>query len=517
MAKVRQDFPRYELMHTFEAVIPSYAIQLVMEVLEQRTLNPFQTYILQFLGLDVQTLEECAYFLGVEPEMLDSSIIDLLKMRYAEQRVIAENPPTFILALTPTGKVALDKDGPPPVPTRASGRFSWNALTWQPFLQEGRLLYPDEAAKAGFVALPASETEKPTLGTFIEEDIIRVFKNVTAFQKKNIVRLLNLKSAQLRYIGPVTVAVLQHQETQEKTVAVYSEGVQQKSETAALQRVYEAKRFALPTEAVVPHNEQPIPTPPSLPSNIAQDVQERIKQEQALEELEIQVEANKMQKSATQDEREREELEQQFRQLQEDLRRKSQEITQLNQQLHQQRIEFLPAEQHHNNLLQALRTAKEEVIIITSRLNRTACNAEVRRLMVEATRRGVRVRIGYGVGNERNQEIASRDHHEMAEIKKALKKEFPNMSDEALEDIVETSGSSQRILICDRQFAIAGNFNWLSSLGIREKGYQRAYSAVYLQHEVVDELAHIALQTWKTRSAAFLNAPLPRKKKERRS
>lgn len=517
VAKLRKDFPLYQITHTFEAAIPLYAIQIVMEVLEQRKLNPFQSYLLQFMDLGVQTLEECAYLLGVDEQALFSSVTNLLKLNYIEERLIEEEPPKTLLALTPSGKVALEREGPPPVPARTTGRFSWNALIWKPFQQEEHLLYPDEAAKAGLVTLPASETEKPTLGTFTDEDIKLVFKDAPGFQQKTITSLLKLKSALPRYIGPVTVAVLQHRETNEKTIAIYREGVQQGPETAVLQRLYEAKRFDLPTEALSPREEQPIPVPTSLDLGIAQEIQQRVKQERALEEIEIQVETNKIQKSATQDAREREELELQFQKLQTDLRQKSQEISQLNHQLLQRNIEFLQTEQHHSRLLRALREAKEEIIIITPRLNRFACNEEVRNLMVAAIVRGVHLRIGYGIGNERNQEVANRDHYEIEEIKKAIKNALPSATgNTALDDIVETAGTHQKILICDRRYAIAGSFNWLSYLGKRDRGYRRELSAVFQQREVVDELASIALQTWKTRSAASLTSAPPRRRNERR-
>ena len=514
-ATFRHDFPHHEAIHTFEAGIPAYFIQLIMEVLEQHELNPFQVYILQFMLLEVNTLERLAYFLGVDEEALLASVTDLLKIRYIEQGDPFYAQGVRPLILTDAGRLALEKQGPPPVPTRKTGRFSFNALTWTSVLLEEGMLAPAQAAKQGLVPLPAREMERPTLGTFTEEDIKIILGETPAFRNHTIVALLKLKEVAPRYIAPVTVVVLQHRDTREKTVAVYRDGAQQRPETEALQRSYESGAFQLPVnDAFLKQTDQKIYLPPSLSLGVAQEIQELVQNEQEREEIEIQVETNKIQKSASQDARERAELETKSQQLQQSLRAKSLMITKLRQQLRQNKVEFLRTEQHRGELIRALREAKEEVIIISPWMNRSACDDVICNLIGNAISRGVRVRIGYGMGHERNRAEASRNQYNIEEVKRAVRKCVKNPPFvEYMNDIVETAGTHQKILICDRQFAITGSFNWLSYTGKRDEGYRQELSAVFRQSEQVQELADIALQVWQTRNAASIKTSSSRKRK----
>jgi phosphatidylserine/phosphatidylglycerophosphate/cardiolipin synthase-like enzyme len=85
-------------------------------------------------------------------------------------------------------------------------------------------------------------------------------------------------------------------------------------------------------------------------------------------------------------------------------------------------------------------------------------------------------------------------------VKKSIKKHLRNLNPSRIinfqNDIVKTKGTHQKILICDRAFAITGSFNWLSYKGQKGQGYRRELGVVFRHPDPVNELAEIAMKTW---------------------
>ncbi|HEU5377495.1 MAG TPA: hypothetical protein VFV38_18895, partial [Ktedonobacteraceae bacterium] len=369
-ARLRQDYPKHDCVSTFEAAIPAYAIQMFFEVLQKQELTTFQRYILELLSLGVNAPDRLSYYLGVEKEVLTSSIASLLRLRFVEQRDLQPGTGDRFLALTGSGQEAV-KQGPPPVPARTTGRFLFNALTESIVSPGEEARYPDQVQ--GLFVLPPNEVGKPKLSKFVEKeaDVKAVLKDEPAFKDATILRFLKLREVAACYFAPVMVAVLEHRETHERTVAVYRNTIQQRPETVQLQFLLDSKKFAIPamgTPARLQEKEIRIPTQ-TLPVDTVQEINKVMENEQKREEYRIQVEEHKLRKSATQDARERQELEEKLNALQQEIREREQTIQQLQKQLQPSQVEFLRTDQHRARLFQAAREAKERLIILSSWIN----------------------------------------------------------------------------------------------------------------------------------------------------
>ncbi len=66
----------------------------------------------------------------------------------------------------------------------------------------------------------------------------------------------------------------------------------------------------------------------------------------------------------------------------------------------------------------------------------------------------------------------------------------------ALLDIYRTSGTHQKILVCDRAFAVLGSFNWLSCRGEQDQEYRNETSILLRDPAAINELARIAQEEW---------------------
>jgi hypothetical protein len=491
---IRREFPEFEPIKACEAGIPVYFIRLAVEVLEKQPLTTFQSYFLHAIALGVNTQEAIARLLGLDDRDLIAPGASLLKAGYIQQGIPTSEQERPLL-LTPAGSQALTANGPPPVPRRKTGQFHFNALTWAAIPLEEATWSVEHMSKEGLSILPRKEHATPTLGVFTEKEVAYALGGAPAFQNTMIIALLELKKAELEYIAPVTVVLLQHRKTNEQRLAIYRNSIQQRPESVALQRSFENQQWNMPEEAA-PLQERTLPHLSTLPAEATQAVQELARNEDLQTTLEIELAEREEDRTATQDDRERQELEESIRHLKEELRIKREESEGLQRQLQRHQVEFLRTEQHRPFLLRALREAKQEVLIISPWMNRRACNDELCRLVGDAIKRGVRIRIAYGMGKERDATDAARNRNNVQAVKGALGRYVPKSLAQFLEmkEMKESSGTHQKILVCDRTFAINGSFNWLSYTGQKGEGYRDETGTLHRDIAQVTELANIALQ-----------------------
>ncbi len=156
---------------------------------------------------------------------------------------------------------------------------------------------------------------------------------------------------------------------------------------------------------------------------------------------------------------------------------------------------ILQTEQHRPALLRTLREAKSEVIIISPWMNPCTCNAEVCQLVGQAIARSVHIRIGYGFGHAEHPDHVQWRKSNVSRVRRAFEQAIRReKGDLALLEMKETMGTHQQLLICDRAFAIADSFNWLSYTGARDGDVREETSILLRDGEEIQRLATIALR-----------------------
>jgi phosphatidylserine/phosphatidylglycerophosphate/cardiolipin synthase-like enzyme len=231
-------------------------------------------------------------------------------------------------------------------------------------------------------------------------------------------------------------------------------------------------------------------------ARVAQDLTDN---EADLNKLQVELVNSQIRRGTTQDRLEREALEEHIRHLQEELRVKRQESERLRMQLQQNQGTFLRTEEHRSVLERALALAREEVIIISPWMNRRACDAPLCDLVAQAVKRGVHIRIGYGITERPGDLDDGRNRANAQKVIRSLRTavvRYGLPENTELLDIQKTRGTHQKILVCDRTFAVLGSFNWLSYRGEKDEEYRNETSILLRDSTSVTELARIALSEW---------------------
>ena len=400
---IRREFPNYEVTQAFQAALPLYYTQLQVEALEQQSLSSFELYMLYAISLDVNTQEDIAILLGVDERDLISPGASLLKNELLRQHLLPTGQ-RRVLSLTEKGQQVLRDQQAPPVPVARRARLHFNALTWSPMPIEDNTRSVEEMNKEGMFILPADRRERPTLGDFTVKEVAEALSSTQAFSDKQVIAILELEKLTLEYLAPVAVLLLRHQVNSDQRIVVYRNGMLHRAKSVVLQRLFDAGNLALPDDTVM-LAEPGLEVPPELSADVAHLTHALVQQVSSIENIEATLTDYETLHKQTHDRSEREALEERIRQLQDELLQAHMAFERLQVDLQQHQGTFLRTEEHRGILEQALKEAREEIIIISPWINRRTCDDDLCHLITKAVKRGVRVRIGYGIKERTVQEM----------------------------------------------------------------------------------------------------------------
>ena len=501
LAILQYEFPDFNTIVIAPMALPLYYVRLEVEVLEPRELTTFQTYLLHAIALGVNTPAQLSWLLGVDEQDLAVPAGSLLQAGYLTHGP-AVMEQTRDLTLTPLGKQAFETQGPLPIPKRKIGQLHFNAVTWQPIPKENMTLSVEDLRKQGLSVLPAQERRRPSLGDFTEREVNAALSDLDYFQEKEIIAMLGLKKVEPEYLAPIQLVLLEHRHSNERRLVVYRDDVQQEAESRIMQRHFDNENFTMPREASLMEEIHSY-LPRSIDPTIADSTQTLLMNEKIIADLDAELEAQEERRSRSQDEQERRDLATRIAIMERQLQTKHEENEQLRQSLAKSHVTFLRTEEHRDFLEQALRDAQEEVLIISPWINSRACDNALCRLLAETVGRGVRVCIGYGYGQDRPLE-AERHRQNLHQVQRDIDRYTPANT---RVEWYETTGTHQKIVVCDRQYCAIGSFNWLSYRGKLDEGYRRETSSVFRDHEDVSHVAEITFEALLT-STTTTRSPL---------
>ena len=191
-------------------------------------------------------------------------------------------------------------------------------------------------------------------------------------------------------------------------------------------------------------------------------------------------------RSDTQDERERAALEKSIRELTARRRELEDELLAGEQELEdlsRGEARLVRTEEHRPLLLEAATTAMSDLTIVSAWINSRALDGELCEALATAVRKGVMVRIAWGMGTRGREPQRNRVKGETA--LEQLTRRIPAQDRGRL--IVKRMETHEKFIICDDRFCVSGSFNWLSYRGEKDSEYRRETS-LYSERRAVIEL-----------------------------
>lgn len=461
MARAKRRFPGAAVAAAYPMGWPVYAVRLTLTVLSEQEIATVARYLLQLAAWGAAEPSEFSRLLGLSDKFLAGAAAELLSKELVVQR------PDRQLEITDAGRKAL-----------AAGGRSWSpqreylTVPFDPIARRildpapDGLLYPDAAGKTGLFLLPQNG-DKPRLAELPLADIRDYACYEEALRSQEIVEVAEIhnRDARLRYRSDLTVVKLTISAGSQPTFAVFHGREYREAETLALQRLAEAGVNLTPEEYTL-DNVRWSPSPGVSPEETQLMAAVR-DDSQAVQATEQSIIETQVAQEDTADDRERQELARQRAELaaeRDDLARR---LAAREEQLRAQTegaVRILKTGEHRPLLLRAIDTAEVELTIVSAFIAPEAFDGEICRKLFEALKRGVRIRIAWGLGTERRDKEADRKRTRGQEALAPLEKSANQAGLAGLLTVKRTE-THQKFILCDDKFVAQGSFNWLSNRG----------------------------------------------------
>lgn len=278
----------------------------------------------------------------------------------------------------------------------------------------------------------------------------------------------------VEYIPGVQVYILRHRQSRERRVAAFSGLVYEAAISEVVQEWYEKKEWEIPAEAL--HEPPPaLDVLLDLPDRVTEAASQIVARDREVEDLRTNIATQQQALSQTASSEERRLMAERIRALEEQVRRLENERASLGADLQKAaegEISVLTTEEHRPRLVDALQKAHEEVIIVSPWMNDRTVHGPLCNLVGQATARGVRVCIGYGFGSDRPG--AENDRQRM-NAKRVIDKLQRAVGGAHWKQLVirDFKNTHEKILVCDREYAVVTSFNWLSYRGDVDEEFRR--------------------------------------------
>lgn len=487
-ARVGQRFPDHKVDIAYPVCLPVYELRLKAIVMSEHDLSTSARFILQLLSLNVTNPQEVGRLLGLSGAYVKSAAAELLSAELINQK------PDLTLAITKQGEEILQRGGRSLKP--GNRHF---AVPYDPLIRKivdiglDRLLGRDLVRKNGAYILPTSP-KKPRLGA-LRIDEVRVYHKayVGGRTDTEILEIADIKDYKLRYRDDIILVKLDAPTSNTPLFAAYQARQYLDDVSTSLQRLAERGVDLVPDEFKADHSNFQIGR--ALVSNEESTLLASIQElDREVAESERAVAEAEELRGTTQNAEERAALSNHIMRLETDKTNLESNYAELERQLQaltNGTTRLVKTEDHRPLLFEAVKKARSELTIVSAWINPRTLDEELSRTMVAAMRRGVRIRIAWGLGTTRgaNSRGSTNDRNYLraTEALSGLNQRIPTNCKEQLE--VKRTETHEKFIICDDLFCAWGSFNWLSYRGEVDDGYRRETS--YYSERQSD------LQLWK--------------------
>ena len=145
-------------------------------------------------------------------------------------------------------------------------------------------------------------------------------------------------------------------------------------------------------------------------------------------------------------------------------------------------VRHVPVHDHPDFLRRALKESKERVLIISPWIRAAVVDSALLALLEDAASSGVKVLVGYGITERRNEPPANEADKEAERKLQALARQYRSMH------VVKLGDTHAKVLISDSSWAIVTSFNWLSFKGSRKLEFRDERGMYVGLPNKVDEL-----------------------------
>ena len=458
--------PGFEVATYQEVFLPLFELHTAVVILEKKPLTALEEYQLKAIDAGLCTLDEISGFLGLERQLIVRSMSELQR-----QSVIQEYNHGQI-ELTAKGKEVL-QELVSIRPREAQYQFLFDAVTRRPRLIDSSELYrPKDIKQETLREIPGFPRRPPTPEEIDGKELATYLRDVN--KREADFDLLDIKRVNKTYrlFQKAIMIVYKSEKTSDVPVSFLIDGRPSQAHDDAFQRNKGPERLDI-NEASIAANDMgdyfhdlgskgdQIILAAENSRNKIQPLLRQISETRDLSER------TKRRSLITEESDIREEIGR-------DLQKTTKQISSAKRELSQFPVRRLQVYEHPDVLQDSIKEAKERLAIISPWITRSVVDDEFVAELDKCLRRGVKVFIGYGIG-DKNLPFGQK---EAVESLKVIVNRYPELF--ILKELGDTHA---KILIKDRDFYVVTSFNWLSFKGDPKKKFREEWG-VYISDQV---------------------------------
>jgi predicted transcriptional regulator len=456
----RHEFARPELrLVGYEEVgLPFYRVKIRAFTLEHKPIAAIDEFVLKCLHSGLVAPADIAEFLGLPANVVESSLSNLVR---SEDVQLGAQPDgrRHVWKLTAKGRTTLE-EAEQITPQQGTFEVDYDGLLRKVVNYKKEASFaPRELKDAGLLEIPAHPVRPPEMTDLSHEDVAREVANDTGRFKRQLVSIVTIEK-RFRYFRQSVALVYRSESEGRVEVAFAINGRLSAEHETAFAKADGPRRVGMdaPPPAITPANlgvgdeaaaheiAAALPAPArhrELRLAVAEAEADVISAREAVNAAP----ANRQQQARGQ-----------MTDSETKLERAREAIESLS-------ATYLQVFDHPPRLEEALAEARERLLIISPWIGACVVNDEFVRKLAKLSDRGVKIFIGYGIGDDERRPRGPRDVEAEKKLNEAGKI-INNLNVKRLGD------THAKVLAYDRRWVILTSFNWLSFKGSREKGYR---------------------------------------------
>lgn len=469
--KHANSLPGFQLVKYYEAAVPIHKAELNMTIQKKKPLGIVEEFILKLVSEGVKEIGKLADFLGLKRKALNNYIAIM-----STGELVATDINKSRIRLTDKGRIALSSMNLI-VPEDVNSPIYIDGLTGNVYYSQKRFDNAKDIRNANIASL-SPDISKPTMDTIEFSSVKKALKKYKVESKDPLfdADLLTINDVDKAYLCYKRVSVLLffNENSQEIEIKVFEkvnrvteyEDIILKMQNKGIRQI----KFDTKTEFDDNCKENILFN--QIPNEVLNSAQELSANEdiytQKIEDLE---DAMKQQEvliaTVKNDALENESATQRMRELKEEIEYYKSKINEGHK--------ILNTYDHRPLLISALKESREKVIIVSPWIKKSGLNHEIINLIEKALQRNVKVYIGYGISEDKQdsdkwiikklQDLASKKHGKNLHF-------------------IKLGNTHEKLLISDKKFVVITSFNWLSFRGERSWGF-RQETGMYTESKTI--------------------------------
>lgn len=458
----------YELITYGEVGLPIFGIYATALVMERQERSCIEEFTLRALAAGLDRPSQIQGILGLPTSIIDTTLADLVR-----QEAVRSSAPDERLNLTERGR-HLVGETEVLCPSEQTVWFPFDGLLRRPkWYGDAAFLKPSEAKKRGLRQIKAMPARPPMVDELSLTDVSEVGRLAVGANRgeREVLRVVSIEKA-LRQFLPAVALVYRALQGGEMQVAFAIDGRISQGHELAFARGGGLERqpiFAGLQEKVR------LPVDDVLGGRIADVLQAAAavrKKAARVTRSRSTVDTASLAVVTSLSENERAEASAA-------VERAREELAEAEAELQRAPVRPLPVYEHPAIFDEAMSSATQRLLILSPWIRKAVVNDGFLRNMRRACDRGVRVSIGFGIGeddaSEKPWDAEARQRLE------ALAAELPLLEVRRLGD------THAKVLIKDSDFFVITSFNWLSFKGDPSKPFREEWGTIVHEPAVVNE------------------------------